>query len=48
VVDANEPPMPPRATVEQGLHLAEALARGTTGGARILANVLENRVREMI
>jgi pyruvate dehydrogenase (quinone) len=48
VVDPNEPPMPPRATVKQGLHLAEALARGTTDGAGIIETVLENRVREMV
>jgi pyruvate dehydrogenase (quinone) len=48
VVDPNEPPMPPKATVKQGLHLAEALARGTTDGAGIIETVLENRVREMV
>ena len=48
VVDPNEPPMPPKATVKQGLHLAQALARGTTDGAGIIGTVLENRVREMV
>ena len=31
VVDPNEPPMPPKATLKQAAHLAEALARGTRG-----------------
>jgi pyruvate dehydrogenase (quinone)/pyruvate oxidase len=48
VVDPNEPPMPPKATFKQGLHLAEALARGTTDGAGIIETVLENGVREMV
>jgi pyruvate dehydrogenase (quinone) len=48
VVDPNEPPMPPKATFKQGLHLAEALARGTTDGSGIIGTILENKVREMV
>jgi pyruvate dehydrogenase (quinone) len=48
VIDPNEPPMPPKATWKQAAHFAEALARGTTGGRRIVGTVLENEVREMI
>jgi pyruvate dehydrogenase (quinone) len=48
VVDPNEPPMPPKATVKQALHLAEALARGTPDARGIIGTVLENQVREMV
>jgi pyruvate dehydrogenase (quinone) len=48
VVDPNEPPTPPKVTAKQALHLAEALARGTTDGAKIVGAILENKVREMI
>ena len=48
VVDPNEPPTPPKVTAKQALHLAEALARGTTDGVGIIGTVLENKVREMI
>ena len=48
LIDPNEPPMPPKVTVKQALRMAEALARGTTDGARIIGTVLENKVREMV
>jgi len=48
VVDPNEPPMPPKATVKQAFHLAEALARGTPDARGIIGTVLENKVREMV
>jgi pyruvate dehydrogenase (quinone) len=48
VVDPYEPPMPPKATVEQAYHFAKALARGTPDGGKILATVLEDKVREMV
>jgi len=48
VVDPNEPPTPPKVTAKQALHLAEALARGTTDAAKIVGTILENKVREMI
>ena len=48
VVDPHEPPMPPKATVKQGLELATALARGTPNGGRIIATILGNKVKEMV
>jgi pyruvate dehydrogenase (quinone)/pyruvate oxidase len=48
IVDPNEPPMPPKATVKQALHFAEALARGTPHRRAIIESVLENTVREMV
>ncbi len=48
VVDPNEPPMPPKATVKQTLHFAESLARGTPGRGRIIETVLKDTVREMV
>jgi pyruvate dehydrogenase (quinone)/pyruvate oxidase len=48
VVDACEPPMPPKATVAQALKFAESLIRGEPERGRIIETVLENTVREMI
>ncbi len=48
VVDPNEPPMPPKATVKQALYFAEALVRGTPDRGAIITTVLENMVKEMI
>ena len=48
VVDPYEPPMPPKATVEQAYHFAKALAKGTPDGGALISTVLENRVREMV
>jgi pyruvate dehydrogenase (quinone) len=48
VVEPNEPPMPPKATAKQALHLAEALVRGTTDASKILSVVLGNKVRALI
>jgi pyruvate dehydrogenase (quinone)/pyruvate oxidase len=48
VVDTHEPPMPPKATLQQTAALAESLARGTPAGGRILRTIIESRVREMI
>jgi len=47
-VDPFEPPMPPRATLEQTLKLAKSLARGTPDGARIIGTILKDKVREMV
>jgi pyruvate dehydrogenase (quinone)/pyruvate oxidase len=44
LVDPHEPPMPPKATLTQAAHMAEALARGTPGAEKILSNL----AREMI
>lgn len=48
VVDPFEPPMPPKATVKQGLALAKSLARGQPDGGKIIATILENKIREMV
>jgi pyruvate dehydrogenase (quinone)/pyruvate oxidase len=48
VVDPYEPPMPPKATLEQGYKLAKSLARGQPAAGKIVATVLENKVREMV
>ncbi|HET6573368.1 MAG TPA: thiamine pyrophosphate-dependent enzyme [Fimbriiglobus sp.] len=48
VVDPYEPPMPPKATLEQAYHFAKSLARGTPEGGKIIATVLEDKVREMV
>lgn len=48
VIDPNEPPMPPKVTAKQAIHLAEALARGTPDAAGIIGTVLKNKVREML
>jgi pyruvate dehydrogenase (quinone)/pyruvate oxidase len=48
VVDQNEPPMPPRVTMEQAAHFAEALARGTEDAGKIASTVFKDRVRELV
>jgi pyruvate dehydrogenase (quinone)/pyruvate oxidase len=48
VVDPYEPPMPPKATVKQAYEFAKSLARGQPARGKIVATVLEDKVREMI
>lgn len=48
VVDPNEPPMPPKATLAQAQKLGEALLRGTPNRAKIAWTVASNTVRELI
>jgi pyruvate dehydrogenase (quinone)/pyruvate oxidase len=48
VVDPHEPPMPPKVTVEQAKHFAEALAKGTPAGGKIARTVAADRIREII
>jgi len=48
VVDPHEPPMPPKATVKQMTHLAEALARGTPARSKIALTVASDAVRELV
>ncbi|MGO4572624.1 thiamine pyrophosphate-dependent enzyme [Microvirga sp. 2TAF3] len=48
VVDPNEPPMPPKVSVEQVAHLAEALARGTPNAGSIALTIASDKVREVI
>jgi pyruvate dehydrogenase (quinone)/pyruvate oxidase len=48
VVDANEPPMPPKVEAAQALHLAQSLARGTPNRGKIALTVLSDTVRELV
>ncbi|HEY6345886.1 MAG TPA: thiamine pyrophosphate-dependent enzyme [Bryobacteraceae bacterium] len=48
VVDPNEPPMPGKVTAKQTLRLAEALARGTPDGKKIMQTIFEDKVRELV
>lgn len=48
IVDPNEPPLPGKATAEQALKFAESLARGEKDAGKILKNVFNNKVREMV
>ena len=48
VVDPNEPPMPPGATLKDAAHFAEALIKGTPHAADIARTVASNVVREMV
>lgn len=47
-VDPNEPPLPPKIEAKQALHFAEALAKGTPEGGRIVRTVLADKVRELV
>jgi pyruvate dehydrogenase (quinone) len=47
VVDPHEPPMPPKATLEQGAQLAKSLVRGTPDAGKIFRTIVKNQVREM-
>lgn len=40
--------MPPRVTVDQAAHLAEALAKGTPAAGRIARTLAKDAVREMV
>jgi pyruvate dehydrogenase (quinone)/pyruvate oxidase len=48
VVDPHEPPMPPKATLEQMAHLAESLARGTPARAKIATTIASDVIRELV
>jgi pyruvate dehydrogenase (quinone) len=48
VVDPNEPPLPGKATVDQALTFAKALARGTKDRWGIIKTVIEDKVREVV
>jgi len=48
IVDPHEPPMPARIKAKQGLHLAEALARGTPDRLKIATTIAEDIVRELV
>src|SRR5579871_5468893 len=42
VVDPNEPPMPPKVSFKETLHLAESLARGTPAAGEIARTIASN------
>jgi pyruvate dehydrogenase (quinone) len=48
VVDPHEPPMPPKATLEQTRKLAQALAKGTPSREKIALTLLSDKVRELL
>ncbi|HEV7508408.1 MAG TPA: thiamine pyrophosphate-dependent enzyme [Thermoanaerobaculia bacterium] len=48
VVDANEPPSPPKVTARQAAHFAEAMAKGTPNRGKIALTVLADKVKEMV
>ena len=47
-VDPFEPPMPAKIKPQQALHFAEALAKGEPDRGRIIATVIEDKIREMV
>jgi pyruvate dehydrogenase (quinone)/pyruvate oxidase len=48
VVDPNEPPMPPKATLKDAENLAKALLRGEPEGLKIATTLAKDKVREMV
>jgi pyruvate dehydrogenase (quinone)/pyruvate oxidase len=48
VVDPNEPPMPPKATIAQAAKLAESLVRGTPNRGKIALTIASDTVRELV
>ncbi len=48
VVDPFEPPIPPRITMKQASHFAEALLKGEPDGTDIALTIASDKVREMI
>jgi hypothetical protein len=48
VVDSFEPTMLAQATPTQALHLAEALVRGQPDRSKIIASILQDKLRELI
>src|SRR6202049_741361 len=48
VVDPNVPPMPAKIKANQALHLAEALARGTKDGTKIIKDTIGAKIRELV
>ena len=47
VVDPYEPPMPPKVSVEQALHFAEALAKGQPAGGKIALTLFRDKLSEL-
>ena len=47
-VDPFEPPMPPKVTVKQAAHFAEALVKGQPQGGRIALTIFRDKINELI
>jgi pyruvate dehydrogenase (quinone)/pyruvate oxidase len=47
IVDPFEPPMPPKVSATQALHMAESLARGQPNGGRIALTLFRNKVSDL-
>jgi pyruvate dehydrogenase (quinone)/pyruvate oxidase len=48
VVDPNEPPLPAKIELEQAVHFAESLARGTPNRTNIALTILSDKIRELV
>jgi pyruvate dehydrogenase (quinone) len=48
VVDPFEPPMPPKVTVKQAEHFAEALVRGEPNGGKIALTLFRDKISELV
>ncbi|HET7876277.1 MAG TPA: thiamine pyrophosphate-dependent enzyme [Methylomirabilota bacterium] len=48
VVDPFEPPMPPRVSLDQTVHMARSLLRGTEHGGRTARTLLRNTLNELM
>jgi len=48
VVDALEPPLPPKVTLEQAKKFAESLMRGEPDRTEIIKTVLKDKIRELV
>jgi pyruvate dehydrogenase (quinone)/pyruvate oxidase len=48
VVDPFEPPMPPKISLEQALHFAEALTKGQPAGGRIALTLFRDKLNELL
>src|SRR5581483_8145269 len=48
VVDPNEPPMPPKITLEQAKHFAESLIHGQPNRMKIALTAISDKVREVV
>ena len=46
-VDPFEPPMPPKVSVEQALHFAEALAKGQPAGGKMALTLFRDKLSEL-
>ena len=47
-VDPFEPPMPPKVTVKQAAHFAEALVKGQPQGGKIALTIFRDKINELI